>query len=173
MSSPHPFQKLCCVRASLDLPEALLAASGPYVCCYDFQKGLVARWSTDDEDEEDLPDIERKEANGDGGDGGDERPAKKRRLSGNEAGLIPRQDSEESVEIISERVKGRRKKPKPLTKAKPPDVSHMLATLDGKSIVVVTADDKCIRVLERGKSGKLRGVTERSRLFFSQPSFLL
>jgi hypothetical protein len=172
MSSGHPFQKLCYLKASLDLPEALLAASGPYICCYDFQRGFVARWPTDDDDyeeEEDTPDVETHEVNR---DGGGERPAKRRRLSEDEDGLMARQDSEESVEIISERVKGQRRKPKPLSKAKVPDVSHMLATSDGKRIVVVTADDKCIRVLERRICGKLRGVSERSTVFLSQLSFL-
>jgi tRNA (guanine-N(7)-)-methyltransferase subunit TRM82 len=158
----HPFQKLCYLRASSDLPETLLAASGPYVCCYEFQKGLVAHWPTVSEEEEEALDVEKQEENG---EGGDEPPAKKRRLSGNEDAQIARQDSEESVEIISERVKGRRRKPKPSANKKLPDVSHMLGTSNGKTIIVVTADDKCIRVLERGKSGKLRGVSERSMLF--------
>lgn len=169
MSSGHPFQKLCYLKASFDLPGALLAASGPYICCFDFQRGFVARWPVDDE-EEDTPDAERHDVKGDGGGG--ERPAKRRRLSGDEDGLMVRQDSEESVEIISERVKGQRRKPKPLSKTKLPDISHMLATSNGKSILVVTADDKCIRVLERRKSGKLRGVSERSTVFLSQLSFL-
>ena len=160
MSSHHPFQKLCHVSATPDLPEALLAASGQHIRCYDFDQGLTARWPSVEEGN-DVSDNDAPQVNGDD-DGG--RPAKRQRLSGHEEVPLPRQDSEDSIEIISERIKGRRRKPKPVTEAKLPHVSHMLATENGRHIVVVTTDDKCIRVLERQTSGRLREISERSLL---------
>ncbi len=160
MTLHHPFQKLCHVGATPDLPEALLAASGPHICCYDLDKGLTTRWPAVEE-RNDISDNEALQANGD--DDGS-RPAKRQRLSGHEEPPLSRQDSEDSVEIISERTKGRRRKPKPVAEVKLPNVSHMIGTGNGKYIVVVTTDDKCIRVLERQTSVRLRKISERSLL---------
>lgn len=169
MSSDHPFQKLCYVKASSDLPEALLAACGDSICCYDFQEGLIGRWTLDEEEEEGTSDLERQDING---NDDQERPSKRQRLSGHEDDIVATQESEESVEIISERVKGQRRKPKPLSKVKLPDISHMLATSDGKNFIVVTTDDKCISVLEKRKSGKLRRISERLIIPFLMLCFL-
>lgn len=166
MLSGHPFQKLCYTNSSSDLPEALLAASGPNICYHDLRRGTSAGWRVDYEDINGTSDGELPDDNG---DGENERPAKRQRLSRNEEGLLSRQDSEESVEIISERVKGQRRKPKPVVKTKLPDVSHMLAMSDGRHVVVVTTDDKCIRVLERARSDRLRCISERSIMFFAHP----
>lgn len=168
MSTSYPFQKLCYLHASLDLPEALLAARGDSICCYDFRKGLIGRWPMDEEELEGPSDVERQHMNGNE----EERPSKRQRLSGHEDDTLATQESEESVEIISERAKGQRRKPKPFSKVRLPDVSHMLATLDGKNIIVVTTDDKCIRVLERQKNGKLRRISERLMIPFLLLSFL-
>lgn len=166
MSTCHLFQKLCYVKGSSELPEALLAASGPYICCYSFKDKLTARWPTSEDDVDvdvdDLSDKESPNANGVG-----ERPAKRQRLYTSEDTLLSREESEDSVEIISERTKGQRKKPKPVTTNKLPDVSHILSTEDGRHVVVVTTDDKCIRVLERRKNSKLRTISERSMLSFA------
>ena len=164
MGLRHPFQKLCFAKASTGLPEVLLAACGAHLCCYDFQKGLVARWPVSEDNEDDLSDYEAEQPNGN--DDG-ERPTKRQRLSGHEESLPSRHESEESVEIISERAKGQRRKPKPTVEPKLPDVSHILATESGRHIVVVTADDKCIRVLERRKDGRLRSISERLTTFRS------
>jgi tRNA (guanine-N(7)-)-methyltransferase subunit TRM82 len=167
MLTRHPFQKLCYAKGSL---EALLAASGPYIICQSLEDGgSVTRWSTSEDDADDLSD---KEAQHDNGNGEGERPAKRQRLSSNVDNLLSRQESEESVEIISERTKGQRRKPKPVVESKLPDVSHMLSTADGRHIVVVTADDKCIRVLERRQGGRLRSISERSMLSFLPVSLI-
>ena len=167
MSERHPFQKLCYPKGS---PEALLAASGPYIICQSLEgDGSVTRWPTSEDDTDDLSDKEAQYGNGNGeGD----RPAKRQRLSSNSDSLPSRQESEESVEIISERTKGQRRKPKPVIESKLPDVSHMLSTAEGKHIIVVTADDKCIRVLERRKGGRLRSISERLMLSFLPVSLI-
>jgi tRNA (guanine-N(7)-)-methyltransferase subunit TRM82 len=162
MSHYHPFQKLCYSRQSEGI-GFLLAATGPYVLCVDLHNGGVAsKWPDDvarptDEISHEGPkngDLPRDSME-------DEHPPKKRRLSqsqGDKEENSP--ESSVSIEFVSERAKGQRRKKKIVISALP-KVSHIVATLNGRHIIAVTAEDKCIRVFSLSPSGCLRLLSER------------
>ena len=71
-------------------------------------------------------------------------------------------DSEDSVEIIAERQKGERRKPKVVELTKPSSISHALAASDGQVVITVTAEDKSINVFSFLDDGKLLLQSRRS-----------
>lgn len=150
MSILHPFQKLCFVAPPSKAQKILLAATGPYICSFDTLTGkLLSRWP-DDQDEDDTFDDPPRE-----GEGLGERPAKRPKLSS-----ADNNESDDSIEIVAERAKGARRKPK-VVNTKLPNVSHLCATRNGSHIIAATADDKCIRVLRISSRGGLVPLSER------------
>ena len=150
MAIRHPFQKLCCVQASPHHKPLLFAASGSNIFTFQLQSGKVtSRWSAI-HGPENAP---VKTA---------PNPSKRRKLDGEQNGSLSRQESEESVEISVERRKGDRRKPK-VEQPKASNVSHILATSDGQTLVAVTADDKTIHVFAvLGEDGVLLSKSSRS-----------
>jgi hypothetical protein len=133
MSLRHPFQKLCCVPATDQHGSLLLAASGSTVFVSQLDTGRVSsRWSTLEGSISLSPED-------------DSVPNKRRKIENHANGGLGRQDSDESVEIRVERRKGERRKPK-VEQPKSSNVSHLLVTKDGQTLVAATAEDKAIQV---------------------------
>lgn len=144
----HPFQKLCYVSGTSERPHVVVAAAGPMIAVFDLSQYKLLSMSSpfhaqlvdDGVDAEDS-------ANG-------PNSPKRRKLGQSSIAPVSREASDESIEIISERRKGERKKPK-VEDSKLPSVSHLLATSEGKTILAVTTEDKSINVLSLENSGNL------------------
>jgi len=148
----HPFQRLYLLKQEQHGKTILLAAAGSSIISFDAEDGkLLSRW----------PLGESEELEGDGRQSGSEleqngkRAIKRRKIDSNGASKPPRQESEESVEIVAERQKGQRRKSK-IVDDKAPKVSIVTGTSDGQYLVVATAEDKAIRVLEVVENGMLK-----------------
>ena len=164
----HPFQKLCSVELlEKDLiaealrerypVQLLCAASGPYIFVLDpGSRKILSRWPPADDDKESA------ESNGKPADGrlNDGRPAKRLKTDSNGQGNTS-SESEDSIEIVAQRKKGERRKPK-LASQKLPNVSHLIAVPDHDHLVSVTGEDKCLRVFKLGQDGKPDLLSERS-----------
>jgi tRNA (guanine-N(7)-)-methyltransferase subunit TRM82 len=145
-----PFQRLCCVQPTNSSTPVLTAASGSLISSFDLRDGsLIARWPRT---ERALP------LDGTDAEGEDRPPSKKRKLD--EEPNLSREASDESLEIISERRKGERRRPKVESTAQA-NVSHLIATSDGKHVVCVTAEDKSIKVFNVEDCRVLKLMTER------------
>ncbi|KAK4943802.1 tRNA (guanine-N(7)-)-methyltransferase non-catalytic subunit trm82 [Elasticomyces elasticus] len=105
--------------------------------------------------EEAAEDNVPSDANGDG-----TRPSKRRRIDVEGQTGISRNDSEDSVEIISERKKGERRKPK-VESSKLPNITHIITTSDAATVITVTAEDKSINVFSVGYGGVLTLQSQR------------
>lgn len=154
----HPFQKLCYVGSVEGEKDLLLAATGHRIVSFNLSSGRPLSVWPSDVDVEDESDVsEHDQDDRDQQNGGP--PRKKPRLDPND---IERDagDSPESVEIVAERAKGQRRMAKVLD-SKLPNVSHLIATRDKRHVIVVTAEDKCIRVFELRKGGRLKVMSER------------
>ena len=140
-----PFQTLCCFQPVGDEQPYLLAAAGSIVTSFNLKDGSVlSRWPASNHG--------LQSSSADNGDGG--RPAKRQKLDEDIPTEISREESEESIEIISERKKGERRKPK-IESATLPNVSHLLVTSNGKSAVCVTGEDKSVTVFDLTARGVL------------------
>ena len=158
MSCYHPFQTLCYVSQSGGI-GLLFAAAGPHILSLDLRNGgVLSKWP-DEAPQSAQMQVYEGSRNGDT----DDDPSNKRRK------LSPSQVEEEqespessvSVEFVSERVKGQRRKTKKVVKSTLPNVSHILSTRNGQYVVAVTAEDKCIRVFELEDFGRLKLLSER------------
>ena len=151
MTIRHPFQKLCCVPASESHDGPLLfAASGPNIFTFQLRSGKsTSRWSAlEGPDHPLIKAIPN--------------PNKRVKLDPNQDGSLSRQDSEESIEISVERQKGERRKLK-VEQPKSCNVSHVLATSNGQTLLAVTTDDKTIHIFDiMGKGGLLVPKSSRS-----------
>ena len=65
-----------------------------------------------------------------------------------------REDIEESIEIISDRKRGERRKAK-VEDSKLPNVTHVIVTSNAATVITVTAEDKSINVFSVGTTGVL------------------
>lgn len=157
----HPFQKLCCISQSGDI-HLLLVATGPHILSLDLKNGgILAKWPNDDAqsaERQSLGELEN-------GIMDDDPPAKRSKPNPSKRQQDEQEedsgDSSISVEFVSERAKGQRRKKKKTVKSVLPNVSHIIATLDGLRVVATTAEDKCIRVFELDSSGQLTLLSER------------
>ncbi|OAP54696.1 hypothetical protein AYL99_11144 [Fonsecaea erecta] len=149
-----PFQKLCCVQPVDGQQPFLLAASGPVINSLCLKDGsFLSRWSPSDREDEEY---DQAAANG------QEARASKRRKIGEEfRGELPHQESEDSIEIISERKKGERRKPK-VENTTLPNVSHIITTSDGKTAICVTGEDKSVIVFDVLTGGVLHLKSQRA-----------
>ena len=143
----HPFQKLCCVTRTVE-GSLLLAAAGPNILTYDLKtRKLLSHappfYDAASEEDQDLN-------HGPG-------PAKRRKL---DHPNLSQEASEESVEIVAERRKGERRRPK-LEESKLPNVSHLVAISDGRTVIAVTTEDKCISVFSLSNAGRLTVKSQR------------
>ena len=146
-----PFQRLCCIQPVGDQQPFLLAASGPCISSFDLRDGsLLSQWSPSAEEDRDHGGTT---TNGEGP------PTKRRKIEADVPEEVPREESDESVEIISERKKGERRKPK-VENSTLPNVSHIVTTSNGKTVICVTGEDKTVTVLEV-QSGVLSMKTRR------------
>lgn len=148
---PAPFLRLLSTPSwgSKNL-KVVLAASGPSLFCFNSADGtLLSRWSH----------ISSHAKSGSGNEeDGIERPSKRQRLS-TEAEDEDLSDAPSPVVTVDDpnAQKPRRKKKKALPL---PSVIKLTASSDGKHVVVVTNEDKTIRVLEM-LDGQLRQLSER------------
>lgn len=154
-SYQHPFQKLCCVGSVQGCSNLLLAAAGPHVFSFDLGSGeLLARWPSKIPEEDDSDATEERIDENSG-----EPPNKKRKIASSTR-QGESSDSSLSVEIVAERAKGQRRKPRTAISVLP-KVSHLIATRNRKHVVAVTTEDKCIRVFEIRKGARLKLLSER------------
>lgn len=137
----HPFQKICVAQGDHERPSILLAAAGPSIVTFDLTENTVLAEYSDVLSACDDADPEP-------------HPAKRRKLDTAQPEPVSRTESEDSVEIVAERQKGERRKPKPTNDATPPNISHLITTSNGDHIVAVTVEDKLIHVLSHS-SGRL------------------
>jgi len=136
----YPFQKLCRVQPVNNQQPFLVAASGPLIISFDLKDGSVlGRWPNQD--------STAKDESPDGATENGNRANKRRKLDTDDSNHLSRQTSEDSIEIISERKKGERRKPKVET-AQQPNISHLLATSDGTTLIAMMAEDKSVNVFE-------------------------
>ena len=141
----HPFQKLCLVPRTVEKLSLLLAAAGPSILTYDSETRKVLSHGPPFGEAIPKDDWQAQEsANGPS-------PAKRRKL---DHPTLSQEASEESVEIVAERRKGERRKPK-IEESKPPNVSHLIATSNGRSVIAITTEDKCITVFSLSRAGNL------------------
>ena len=163
MTTCHPFQKLCCTNRTGD-SSFLLAATGPYILSLDLKNGgVLSKWPAN------TPGLEES-SNGNvrGRDVDDDSPNKRRKISPSEG--VDEQYSRESsvsIEIVSERAKGQRRKKKKIVQSTLPNVSQIISTTDGRLVIAVTAEDKCIRVFELDSRGRLKPLSERKETHVS------
>src|ERR1700761_5905476 len=137
---PSPFQTLCCVQPAGNQQPFLLAASGPVISTFDLKDGsLLSQWPPSK--------TENHEQNGLPRNGVDSRPAKRQKLDEAAPAELSRAESEESIEIISERKKGERRKPK-VENSTLPNVSHIIVTSTGKTVIAATGEDKSVTVFD-------------------------
>ena len=141
-ASAHPFQKLICVPQTFKRPSILLAAAGSSILTFSLPEGEILNRAPPFDDDEASDDYE-------GVDGPS--PLKRRKL---EHASLSREASEDSIEIVAERRKGERRKPK-LEVSKLPKVSHLLATSDGRMVITVSVEDKSVNAFSLQNSGKL------------------
>lgn len=157
MTALHlPAHKLC--YSNRDNHGILFAATGPYIQSLSIDRGVVlSLWPRDDVD--DSSDDEQQ--NGDS-----DRPIKRLKLNRSTPATLGREGSElsdASIEIVAEgkkRQKGERRRPK-IPDTTLPNVSHLAATSDGRSVIAITAEDKSVRVLTVSKNGRLRQQSSR------------
>ena len=148
---PHPFQKLCHVPKTSGRSSLLLAAAGPTIFVFTAVNGSLLNHvppvvETDPEkelDEDEFAAVPN--------------AAKRRKL---DHPALSRDESEDSVEIVAERRKGERRKPK-VENSKLPNVSHLVATSDGRHIIAVTTEDKSINIYSLMDSGQLTLISQR------------
>jgi tRNA (guanine-N(7)-)-methyltransferase subunit TRM82 len=168
MSYYHPFQKLCYISQSGG-DGLLLAAAGPQILSLDLTNGgILSRWPDDAPRSDEKPSYERS-TNGEmlGRSVDDDPPTKRRKTSPSQEEDQDSRESSISVEFVSERAKGQRRKKKKVVKSPPPNVSHILSTGDGRHVVAVTAEDKCVRVFELVAAGFLKLLSERQGSYVS------
>ncbi|KIX04194.1 uroporphyrinogen decarboxylase [Rhinocladiella mackenziei CBS 650.93] len=151
----HPFQALCCVQPVGGQQPFLLAASGPIINTFNLKDGsLLSQWPRTDNDDSEQHATSRV-------DGGEARPSKRPKIEGEDQPESSHQHSDDSIEIISERKKGERRKPK-VESSKLPNVSHIITTSDGATVIVLTAEDKSIGVFKVRSWGRLDLLSRRS-----------
>lgn len=151
-----PFQRLLfCSKKGQRQLNIILAASGPSIRSFNASNGVfLSKWSHLD------PTRSLKVSNGHDEDlspGGEveEPPEKRRKFSPS------REPSEApSAEIIVESPNSKRRKPKPLVQHVP-FVTSLCSSNDGRHVVAVTGEDKCIRVLRLLPDGSLTQLSER------------
>lgn len=163
ISRYHPIQKLCYIHESSGR-DIVLAATGPYILSLDFRNGgLLSRWP-EDVDQEVNHEGRDGSRNGNfvGNSVGNDPPTKRRKTSPfQEEDQQGSGESFESIEFVSERAKGQRRKKKQAVKSTLPNISHIISTVNGRYITAVTADDKCIRVFEIDSTGRLKPLSQR------------
>ena len=148
-----PFQTLCCVQPVDGQQPFLLAASGPVISSFNLKDGsLLDQWpglkgaNAQDEDA--------------GTTNGDEGPPAKRRRMEDDGPAEPLREDTESIEIISERKKGERRKPK-MEDSKLPNVTNVIVTSNAATVITVTAEDKSINVFSVDTTGVLNLQSQR------------
>ena len=149
-----PFQRLLyCTRVTQNLPSLLLAASGPTVRAFNAVDGTyISKWTHLKAPET----LSRSHDRSPGLEDYQEAPPGKRRKLSEE----PEVSDASSTEIVVENGSNRRRKPKRQAFTIP-SVTHLCGTADGKYVVAVTGEDKCVRVLEMLENGSLKQISER------------
>lgn len=154
MTNVHfPAHKICLINN--EGKQILLAATGPCIKSLSFPDGQqLSTWPQDDHEESSNEDD------------GQEPPGKRQKLDHSEHADLKRQESEASeasIEIVAEgqkRQKGERRRPK-IPDLTLPNVSHLIATSDGKHAIAITAEDKAVRVYNISQRGRLRQKSSR------------
>jgi tRNA (guanine-N(7)-)-methyltransferase subunit TRM82 len=158
----HPIQKLCYINRSNDI-GCLLAAIGPSILSIDLKSGgVISKWP---DESTQLPTGQNDKASQNGllhaRVEGEDQPNKRRKLSPSHDEGQSSPESSVSIEFVSERSKGQRRKKKKVVETPSPNVSHLTSTTDGRHVIAATAEDKCIRVFELDSEGRLKPLSER------------
>ena len=141
-----PFQKL--LYNGFGSRKVLIAASGPCLRSFDYLSGhIISRWSYLDlgtPTNSKLSELH---------DEDEHSPRKKCKLDSGDA------SGSESAEILIENGSGRRKPKRHGFIV--PCITHLTGTADGRHIVIVTGEDKAIRVLKMNEKGELHQFSQR------------
>ena len=153
MGSNFPAHRLCCVHR--DNEELILAATGPCIQSISRTSGeVLCTWPRDETEYE----SDKDEHNG--------RPIKRRKVEASNSAKLGREGSDASeadINIIAEgkqRQKGERRRPK-LPDITLPNISHIIATSNGRHAIAITAEDKAVRVYNISRAGHLRQISHR------------
>ena len=159
---PHPYQCLLyCPCPGQAEAGTLIASSGPYIHTFNVHNGTyLSTWPSG----QDLGKSSKDDANAEFGSGlsgkteahleDPQRPWKRRKLS------PPRDDSGSSAEIVVNGGDADDQSAR-LKQAISPPVIKLAGTSNGHHVVVVTGEDKCIRVFELTEDGCLIQLSER------------
>lgn len=149
----YPAHKLCLINN--EGRQIILAATGTCIKSLSYPNGeQLSSWPRDDlDDTSDEDDVQKP-------------PGKRQKLNDSGPANLRRQESEASeasIEIVAEgqkRQKGERRRPK-IPDLTLPNVSHLIATSDGKHAIAITAEDKAVRVLSISRKSRLRQRSSR------------
>ena len=159
---PHPYQCLLyCSRPGQAEAGILVASSGPYIHTFNVHNGThISTWPSGQE----LGKASKDDATAELGSGvtgktethqeDPQRPRKRQKLS------PPRDDSASSAEIVVNGGDADDEHAR-LKQAISPPVIKLAGTSDGRHVVAVTGEDKCIRVFELPEDGCLIQLSER------------
>ncbi|EXJ81587.1 hypothetical protein A1O1_07651 [Capronia coronata CBS 617.96] len=151
----HPFQKLCCIQPVDGEQPFLIAASGPVLSTFDLRDGrLLSQW----------PQPGGKVTGGNGAataNDGEDPPAKRRKVEVQPPAVLSKQTTDEPVDITSDGQKTERKNAQSEA-SQSANVSHIVATSDGATVITATTADKTIRVFDVRPGGVLGLQSQRS-----------
>ena len=150
----HPYQRLCLIRAGR---KTLVAAAGPRLYTFDFEEGsLLSYWPAGPRIHPPIPLVPGAE----GGDEDTEPPGKRRKVESPDQENYSRGSSVSAEIVVDKPPKGARRRTKIIDPSLP-NVSHLVRVRGGRFIVVVTAEDKCLRVFFIDPYGNLKLESER------------
>lgn len=152
---PHFQCLLHCAGAEYSRPNILLAASGPLIHSFNVDSVKpVYTWPTRDLEGNRITTATSTGCTKDSTDEDAERPAKRRRTS-----LSREVSSSTSAEILVENLD----ETEPLNELQvsSSDVTKMICTSSGEYAIVVTGEDKTVRVFQVQEDGSLIQISER------------
>jgi tRNA (guanine-N(7)-)-methyltransferase subunit TRM82 len=148
-----PFQRLLvCSRQGQKHFGTVLVASGPSLYAFNTSDGhFLSKWSHS-QNASDNANTGRARSPDEQGP-----PGKRRKLTPPSTGA----SGQNSPEIITDNGLNERKKPK-IPVPNVPAIINLCSTSDGKHIIAVTGEDKCIRVLTLSEDGILEELSQRA-----------
>ncbi|KKZ60208.1 hypothetical protein EMCG_05130 [[Emmonsia] crescens] len=158
MPFQHPFQCIQCLgKWSPEAQSFLVGAAGPRLYVLDGRTGNpLSVWPLNKEPEAMTTHTKNADSHSQGDAGGSEPPEKKRKLSSTAPQEVP---SVEETKAHGSKANGSDKTQD--SKLAWSTIPIVTASNSGEHIVVVTAEDKCIRVFSVSPSGTLSQLSER------------
>lgn len=160
---PHPYQCLYyCQQPSQSESDVLVAASGSCIYTFSAQNGrYLSTWPSHNEIEQTQPVSHKSENKPETphlkspAQNGSERPTKRQKTS-----LARQESSSSSAEIVVAADIYDYELSNPQQPSKPP-IIKLAGTSNGRQLVAVTGEDKCIRVFDLAADGTLTQLSER------------